>query len=220
MANFRLKKAERSGELPAEWNVEDHLVAMSARVGRLKVLGVDLFTAAIRAFKVLWPEEAELKSPDELAARLMESGTRLCQWRESAARAGADEALMVVLSWYEDLDLSLFQSFRSNGKYVTDPAWVEKRKELAYSFLQYAKIHEFVDGPSYLDVEDEDEEDEGEEGGDEELTDEEAEDIGTSKAEDVVPPSSTEGPSTKAFAPTTAAQVAAHELGKAFPPKE
>ena len=128
MAKHQLKKAKISGELPAEWTIEDHFIALDSRVGRLKVLGVDLFTAAIRAFKVLWPEEADLKSPEELAERLMDSGIRLSQWRESAARAGADEAMMVVLSWYETLDLNLFQTFRSNGKYVEDPAWVEKRK--------------------------------------------------------------------------------------------
>ena len=111
MANYRLKKAESSGELPDEWTIEDHLIAMATRVGRLKILGVELFTAAIRAFKVLWPEEVNPKSPKELAERLVESGTRLSQWRESTARAGADEAMMVVLSWYENLDLDLLQTF-------------------------------------------------------------------------------------------------------------
>ena len=59
--------------MPAEWTIEDHLIALATRVGRLKILGVELFTAAIRAFKVLWPEEADPKSPEELAERLMES---------------------------------------------------------------------------------------------------------------------------------------------------
>ena len=90
MAKFWLKKAEKSGPLPDEWTIEDHLIAFASRVSRLKILGVELFTAAIRAFMVLWPGEADPKSPEELAKRLMESGTRLSQWRESAARAGAD----------------------------------------------------------------------------------------------------------------------------------
>ena len=228
VAEYRLKKAESSGPLPAEWGIEDHLVAMATRIGRLKVLGVELFTAAIRAYSVLWPDEPAPKSPEHLAQMLMDSETRLCQWRESAARAGADEALMVVLSWYEGLDLDLFQSFRSNGKYVTDPDWVEKRKKLAYSFVQYAKVHEFVEGPSFLDVDPEDEEEEDEEdaeegvkeGAEEDQSDKEAEDAGTSKAAEVVPPPSTDVPSTSAFAPTTAAEVAAHELSKAFPPED
>ena len=124
MAKHRLKKAEISGEVPGDWTIDDHFIAPSNRVGRLKILGVELFTASIRAFKVLWPGEANPKSPEELAERLMESGTWLSQWHESAARAGADEAMMVVLFWYETLDLNLFQSFRSNGKFVADPAWV------------------------------------------------------------------------------------------------
>ena len=100
--------------------------------------------------------------------------------------------MMVVLSWYETLDLDLFQTFRSNGKFVAEPAWVEKRKKLAYSFIQFAKIHEFVEGPSYLgaQADAEEEEDEDEEDIYEEQIDEEAEDVATSKADDVIPPSS------------------------------
>ena len=187
---------------------------------------IELFTAAIRAFKVLWPGEADPKSPEELAERLMESGTRLSQWRESAAQAGADEAMMVVLSWYETLDLDLFQTFRSNDKFVAEPAWVEKRKKLAYSFVQFAKIHEFVDGPSYLGVEadaedEEDEEDEDEEDNDEDPIDEETEEAAKSKADNVVLPSSTEvtgsklGDAPKADAPSTSAQAPDRDLGKA-----
>ena len=129
-----------SGKVPDAWTIEDHLIALNSCLRRLKIFGVELFTAAIRAFKVLWPDEADPKSLEALAEHLMDYGTRLSEWRESAAQVGADEAMMVVLSWYEGLDLNLFQTFRSNGKYIADPAWVAKCKELSYSFIQCANI--------------------------------------------------------------------------------
>ena len=223
MATYQLRKAEKHGPLPDEWTIEDHLIALASRVSPLKIVGVDLFTAAVRAFKVLWPGEAAPKSPEDLANRLMESGTRLCEWRESAARAAADEALMVVLSWYEALDLKLFQSYRSNGKFIADPAWVEKRKELAYSFVETANIHQWTEGPSFLGTaaaaEEEGAEedvDEDEEVAEEVQADEEAEDVATSEADDVIPPPSTEVTGAKPDAPPTSAQASARDLGKAL----
>ena len=154
----------------------------------------------------------------------MESGTRLCQWHESAARAAADEALMVVLSWYETLDLNLFQSYRSNGKFVADPVWVEKRKELAYSFVETANIHEWMEGPSFLgakvdaeveEAEEDEDDEEDEEEVEEEQADEEAEDVATSKADDVIPPPSTEVAGAKTDAPSSSDQAPTRDLGKA-----
>ena len=52
-----------SGVVPDGWDIDDHLVAFSHRVSRLKVFGVELFTGAVRAFKVLWPSEADPKNP-------------------------------------------------------------------------------------------------------------------------------------------------------------
>ena len=68
-----------SGEVPDGWTIDDHLIALTSRIGRLKIFGVELFTAAIRAFKVLWPEETDPRTPEALAERLMESGHRLSQ---------------------------------------------------------------------------------------------------------------------------------------------
>ena len=130
-------------------------------------------------------------------------GLRLTQWQELAARVAVDEALTVILSWYEYLDLDLFQTFRTNGKYVSEPAWIDKRKKLGYSFIEFADIHKFVDGLSFAgaeaDVEEageeEGEEAEGEEGTEETRVDEETEEAAQPKASDVVPPSSSEAPS-------------------------
>ena len=93
-------------------------MALAYRVNHLKVFGLDLFYAAIRVFKLLWPEAADPKDPKELADRLMQdSQGQLNAWRESAGRMGADEAMTFVLSWYEDLDLDLFQSYRPESRH-------------------------------------------------------------------------------------------------------
>ena len=91
---------------------------------------------------------------------------RLQEWRESSARAGADEALKVVLSWYEGIKLEVLRGIRTNGEYVTNPEYIKKRQELAYSFLDYIDLSKFVEDPAEAD-----EEEEGEDAGNEEEED-------------------------------------------------
>ena len=56
---------------------------------------------------------------------------RLIEWRESAARVGADEALCWILSTYETLDLDKIPGVRVASKWITDPKLVEKRERKA-----------------------------------------------------------------------------------------
>ena len=72
------------------------------------------------------------------------SEERLDDWRSSAARVGADEALMYVLSWYEGLDLDALKTLRDGSKWLTDPDYVRRRQEFAHSLIQYAPVHSFV----------------------------------------------------------------------------
>ena len=67
-------------------------------------------------------------------------------WRSSAARVGADEALMYVLSWYEGLNLDALKTLRDGSKWLTDPDYVQRRQEFAHSLIQYAPVHSFVPG--------------------------------------------------------------------------
>ncbi|KAK1613679.1 hypothetical protein QYE76_019196 [Lolium multiflorum] len=94
-------EARRDDPLPNPdgWTTEDHLTALSAWVSYMDKLGKYLPGAAIRAFANLWPGE---KIPDRveiLPSRLMESGTRLTEWRRSSERSRADTALKFVCSW-------------------------------------------------------------------------------------------------------------------------
>jgi len=158
----RLKRAE-SGPISEAWDIEDHLTALNARLSPLKAIGVDLLDAAIRAYNVLWPGSQAPASVSELARCLMASEDRLIEWRESAARAGADEAMSFVLSWYEGINLDVLQKMRLHSKWTTDPDLIKRRQERAYSFIQYADIHAFVEAPEESDNDDEDEEEVDEE---------------------------------------------------------
>jgi hypothetical protein len=84
--------ATRTDDLPSpqQWNTEDHLTARSARVSYMDKLGRFLPAAAIRAFASLWPGETIPGRVENLAARIMDSGLRINEWRRSAARARAD----------------------------------------------------------------------------------------------------------------------------------
>ena len=103
-ATTSVKKSRRqqikAGPIPTDWSIDDHLLALRSRISPLRVLGVDLLSAAIRAHSVLWPGSEPNKSIAELAACLQGSEANLREWRHSSARAGADEALAWALSWY------------------------------------------------------------------------------------------------------------------------
>ena len=144
--------------MSAIWDIEDHLTALNAHLSLLKAIGVDLLDAAVRSYKVLWPEYEAPGSVSELARCLLSSEDRLNEWRESAARAGADEAMSFVLSSYEGINLDVLQTMRAHSKWTTDPDLVKRRQERAYSFIQYADIHSFVEDPEDPDNDDEDEE--------------------------------------------------------------
>ena len=109
----------------------------------MKVIGVDLFEAAIEMMKALWPEEAVPLSPSRIAERLQDGPERLDEWRASAGRVGADEALSYVLSWFEAIPLARLKHMRDGSIYEKDPEHKRRRHELAYSYIDFADIHTF-----------------------------------------------------------------------------
>nr|XP_051211448.1 uncharacterized protein LOC127328930 [Lolium perenne] len=66
-----------------------------------------------------------------LSARIQhmrsDAGRRIREWRCSAARAGADAALRIACSWYDDLDLDAFHALRGDSPADKDPVRVAKR---------------------------------------------------------------------------------------------
>ena len=159
------------------------MTALNARITPLKCIGIDLLEAGIRVYHALWPSSAIPTIITELAKCLQGAEARLREWRSSSARAGADQAMSFVLSWYEAIDLDILKSLRSNSKWTSDPTLVQSRKEAAYLMASYAPTQTFIPGPTYSDGEDDDEEDDEEEETDEE-TEAEAPDTTTAAATD------------------------------------
>ena len=143
---FRKRKI-RDGPISAEWDMGDHLVALKSRMSSLRAIRVELLSSTIRVYRALWPEVRPPASADEMSKCLLGSEDRLGDLRSSAARVGADEALMYVLSWYEGINLNALKTLRDGSKWTSDPDFIRRRQEMKYSLIQYAPIHSFVDGP-------------------------------------------------------------------------
>ena len=131
--------------LESSWGIEDHLVALQARINPMKVIGVDVFQAAIEMVKALWPEDKLPLPPSEIAERLQDGPERLDEWRASAGRVGADEALSYVLSWFEGIPLARLKHMRDGSIYEKDPELKRHRQKLAYSYIEYADVHTFCE---------------------------------------------------------------------------
>ncbi|KAK1608457.1 hypothetical protein QYE76_032130 [Lolium multiflorum] len=178
------RRAEQAMSNPeAAWDAYDHLVAFSARIQHMRAVDrhlVDLPDVAIKIFKVLWPGEEVPANLTLTSDRLKDAGRRIREWQCLAAHAGADAALRIACSWYEDLDLEAFHSLHRDAPTDKDPVLTAKRKDRAYRIAEYAPICTFIPPPpdvkDYLsDNEEEDVDDEEiEEAGEDEVPPEQA----------------------------------------------
>ena len=162
--------------LESSWGIEDHLVALQARINPMKVIGVDVFQAAIEMVKALWPEDKLPLSPSEIAERLQDGPERLDEWHVSAGRVGADEALSYVRSWFEGIPLARLKHMRDGSIYEKDPEYKLRRQKLAYSYIEYADVHTFCDD---IRAPEEEAEDEEESSGDSDIQQIDMQDAGT-----------------------------------------
>ena len=134
---------------------EARLAPVGEHLGRLR-------DAAVEVFKVLWPGQAVLETTLRLAKWLAVAPGRINEWRESAARAGAEMALSFVLSWYDEVRLDQLATRRA-GAAATEP-FLEELHARACAIASYAPVDEYI--PPIDD--EEDEASEGDEGDDEE----------------------------------------------------
>ena len=96
---MRAPREKASGSLlPAEFDIVDHIMALKARIAPLKNVHFDVMKACLNANRVLFPEAREVQSTEELIRILNQAKTRLRLWRSSSPCAGADAALMFIMS--------------------------------------------------------------------------------------------------------------------------
>ena len=151
------------------------MVSLSARVETIKNYGKDILYVAVHIFNTFWPGESSPETIPTLIEKLMEIETQLDLRRESAGRAAADTILHHILTWYEKIDLSLLTRRRTGSRWTDDPEWVARRQACAYSLVEYSPIHDWVEGPSFLesagDEHNENVEDGSDEGGEDDASD-------------------------------------------------
>nr|XP_051213131.1 uncharacterized protein LOC127331097 [Lolium perenne] len=166
--------AREMPNLDVPWDGYDYLVALSARVQHMRSVDrhlADLPEVTIQIFKVLWPGEAVPANVTLTADRLKEAGRRIREWKCSAARAGADVALRIACSWYEELDLDALHSLCGDAPTDTNAVLTAKRQDRAYRIAEFASTSTFIPPPSDVqdalsdeeeDIEEEKDEDAGE----------------------------------------------------------
>jgi hypothetical protein len=85
-------------------------------------LGGDLREAVVSVFKALWPRRAVPNNIKTLLKWIPLVSNRVNVWKESAARAGAAQALEFVLSWYPGVNLDQLEHLREGGLVGLDEA--------------------------------------------------------------------------------------------------
>jgi hypothetical protein len=103
------------------------MALVKGRLHPVAKLGGDLRRAIVSIFKTLWPGRAV---PDEIQALLKWiplAPNRVDVWKESAARAGAEQALEFVLSWYLGVSLDQLENLREGGSAGLDKAKLRQR---------------------------------------------------------------------------------------------
>ena len=118
--------------------MDDHLVALAARVAPLAADFQSLMAAGLKACGPLYPDSPDVSSQEELEKMLKGTKERLQVWRSSSARAGADAALAFIMSWHPEIELEKIETLLKGAPWTTDPALIAKRQAAANYMAQYA----------------------------------------------------------------------------------
>jgi hypothetical protein len=124
--------------------MSEQLIALDARKNAMTTYTDDLFLGAQEAHQALWPGQKTPTDPLDLGNDLQLSKVRLREWWDSGARVGTDEAITYFLSWYEKVDLESLRSVREGSAWTTDPEFIQRRQELAHSYVDYADTEVLV----------------------------------------------------------------------------
>ena len=149
VAAGRAREARRqAGEVgSSHFSMDDHLAAMQARITPITMLGYELRQAAEELYRLLWPTETLPGEIANLVKWLETAPDRLLDWKESAARAGADMALSFVLSWYEEVSLDQLESRRAGVEDTLSAEDKTRRLARACAIADYVDPSIFVSDP-------------------------------------------------------------------------
>ena len=139
------------------FSMDDHLASMAARIEPITMLGYELRQAAEEVYRLLWPTETLPGDIANLVKWLETAPDRLCDWKESAARAGADMALSFVLSWYEEVSLDQLETRRAGVEDKLSAEAKSRRLARACAIADFVNHNDFINDPNPPEEEVEDE---------------------------------------------------------------
>jgi hypothetical protein len=116
LEEYRTKhKIVPSSDPKAQLSLGELVALVKGRLHLAAKLGGELRQAIASVFTTLWPGQAV---PDEIQALLKWiplASNQIDVWKESAARASAEQALQFVLSWYPGVNLDQLGNLREGG---------------------------------------------------------------------------------------------------------
>jgi hypothetical protein len=154
----REARRQEAGEgSSVHFSMDDNLAAMAARIEPITMLGYELRQAAKELFRLLWPMETLPSELANLVKWLENAPNRLCDWKESAARAGADMALSFVLSWYEEVSLDQLETRWADVEGKLSAEAKSRQLARACAFADFVNHNDFISDPNPPEEEVEDE---------------------------------------------------------------
>ena len=135
-------RVAKGKDLADNLDIDDHVAALNARIAPLKKDFDEVMTACVKTCRVLYPDRPDARRTDELVGMLEGSKDRLQLWRSCSARAGADAALTLIMSWHEDIKLGQIQTLREGGAWSTKPDLIAIREQAANFMARYASTSE------------------------------------------------------------------------------
>ncbi|KAM0908856.1 hypothetical protein ACQ4PT_015194 [Festuca glaucescens] len=159
----RDERRRATGEQSSDcFSMDDYLASMAARVEPITKLGWELRKAAEELCRLLWPTETLPGELSNLIEWLETAPDRFLDWKDSAARAGADMALSFVLSWYNEVSLDQLEFRRADVEEKLPAANKTARLARACAIADFVDKGVFVADPTPPE-DDSDEESEDEE---------------------------------------------------------
>ncbi|KAM0898012.1 hypothetical protein ACQ4PT_022202 [Festuca glaucescens] len=131
----------------SHFSMDDHLAAMQAQITPITMLGYELRQAAEELYRLLWPTETLPGEIANLVKWLENAPDCLLDWKESAARAGADMALSFVLSWYQEVSLDQLESRRASVEDTLSAEDKTRRLARACAIVDYVDPSVFINDP-------------------------------------------------------------------------
>jgi hypothetical protein len=128
LEEYRAKhKIVPSHDPKAELSSGELVALAKGRLHPVAKLGRDLHEAIVSIFETLWPGRAVPSEIQALLQWIPLAPNRLDIWKESAARASAEQALEFVLSWYPGVNLDQLENLCEGGLAGLDKAKLRQR---------------------------------------------------------------------------------------------